>query len=119
MLPTPMPNLPSKPIRHDGVVGQDDDEQQAEIQEVAVDVLHDERERSLTPVRLARLADGAARRILPERLVVGAAIVITGEPEAARRPEMSSAAENGSAPATIPASARTRRAELSPNSSGE
>ena len=34
-----------------------------------------------------RLADGAVGRVLPERLVVGAAVVVAGEPEAARRPE--------------------------------
>ena len=52
-----------------------------------MDVLEDERKRLLAEVLLARLADGAGRRIGPERLVVGAAIVVAGEAEAARRPE--------------------------------
>ena len=58
-----------------------------EIEKIAMHVLHDERKGTLAEIRLARFADGAGRRIGPERFVVGAAIVITGEPESARRPK--------------------------------
>src|SRR5262249_29888144 len=73
--------------RVDRVVGQDDDEQQRDVEEIPVDVLQDEREGPLAEIRLARLADRAVRRISPERLVVRAAVVIAGDPEAAGRPE--------------------------------
>src|SRR5205814_1199722 len=71
----------------DRVVGQKDDEEEGESEEEAVAVLQDERKVALAPVRRARLAHRARRRVLPERLVVGAAIVIAGEAEPARRPE--------------------------------
>ena len=58
-----------------------------DVQEIAVDVLDDEREPALAEVLLARLADGASGRIRPERLVVGAAVVVAGEPEPDRSPE--------------------------------
>ena len=57
----------------------------AEVQEIAVHVLEDERKRLLAEVAVARLAHGAAGRIGPERLVVGAAIVVAGEAEAGRK----------------------------------
>src|SRR5688572_20320646 len=52
-----------------------------------MDVLEDERERILAQVLLARLADGAGRRVGPERLVVGAAVVVAREAEPAWRPQ--------------------------------
>ena len=58
-----------------------------EIEKIAVHVLHDQRKRTLAEIRFARLAHGARRRIGPERFVIGAAIVITGQPESARRPQ--------------------------------
>ena len=72
-----------EPQRLPHVVRQKHHEQQREIQEVAMDVLQDQREVALAPVVLARLADGAVGRIGPEGFVVGAAIVIAGEAEAA------------------------------------
>ena len=53
-----------------------------QIQEVAMDVLQDERERVLAPVARSRFTDRARRRIGPERLVVRAAVVVAGEAEA-------------------------------------
>ena len=50
-------------------------------------VLHDQWERTLAPVALARLTYSAGRRIGPERFVVSATIIITGEPEATRCPK--------------------------------
>ncbi len=70
-----------------GVVGEDHDEDEGEVQEVAVHVLQDQRERALAAVALARLAHRAGRRVGPERLVVGAAVVVAGQAEAARRPQ--------------------------------
>ena len=52
-----------------------------------MDILDDQRERALTEVGLARLADSAGRRIGPERLVVSAAVLIASEAESAGRPE--------------------------------
>ena len=49
-----------------------------------MDVLQDERKRVLAPVARARLAHRARRRIRPERLVVGAAVVVAGQPEKRR-----------------------------------
>src|SRR5688500_18836819 len=76
-----------KPQCHPDVVSEDHDEQQRQIQEVPVDVLQDERKRVFAEVLVARFADGARRRIRPERLVIGAAVVIAGESEPAGRPE--------------------------------
>ena len=76
-----------KPERLDGVEGQDADEEQAEVQEIAMDVLQNQRKRSLPQILLTRLADGARRRVGPERLVVRAAIVVAGDAEPARRPQ--------------------------------
>src|SRR5580704_17111648 len=52
-----------------------------------MDVLKDQRKGFFAPVRLARLAEGAGRRVGPERLVIGAAIVITGEAESSGGPQ--------------------------------
>ena len=82
-----LPGRIGEPHRLPDVVGQDEQKQDRQIQKVAVDVLEDERERLLAEILLARLADGARRRIGPERLVVGAAIVVAGEAETAGRPE--------------------------------
>src|SRR5947209_1047416 len=76
-----------KPERLPNVVSEYENEDQRDIKKVAVDVLHDERERPFAEVSLARLTDGARRRIRPERLVICASIIIAGESEAARRPE--------------------------------
>ena len=69
------------------VIRQDQNEQERQIEKIAMHVLHDERERTLAPVALTRLTYSACRRIGPERFVVSATIIITGEPEATRRPK--------------------------------
>ena len=85
-----------------------------------MDVLEDERKGGLAAVRLARLADGAGRRIGPERLVIGAAVVVAGEPETGREPTGSAApARTAAMPATSRAWARTSGAGESPKISGE
>ena len=89
-VPTPMPN-DTAPVA--GSVNQNafhtsqariSENAEREEQQVAVDVLQDERKRVLAAVARARLADGAGRRIGPERLVVGAAVVVAGQPEERR-----------------------------------
>ena len=69
------------------VEAQEHEQREREDEEVAVQVLHDQRERVLAPVARSRLAHAARRRVVPERLVVGAAIVVAGQPEADRRPQ--------------------------------
>src|SRR5262245_25589829 len=52
-----------------------------------MDILKNERQFLFAAIALAWFADGARRRIHPERLVIGAAVVVTREPEACGRPE--------------------------------
>ena len=92
-VPTPIPNevCPGRridePHRFPDIVREHEDEKEREIEEIAMHILHDEREGALAEIGAARLADGAGRRIGPESFVVGAAVIITGEPKTARRPE--------------------------------
>lgn len=67
-----------------GVVGKEQQEDQRGIQEVAVYVLQDQRQAVLTRVLLSRLSDRTRRRIGPERLVIGAPIVVARESEQSR-----------------------------------
>src|SRR3954468_8489556 len=76
-----------EPERLDRVANQNDDEHQPEVQKIPVHVPEDEREESLPQVAVARFSNRAGQRIGPERFVIGAAIVITGEAESARRPQ--------------------------------
>src|SRR5207237_7665279 len=66
----------SEPV--DCVDEQNDEEQQREIEEVAVHVLQDERKRSLAEIGFSRFSDRTPGRVSPERLVVRAAVVIAG-----------------------------------------
>src|SRR5579883_449085 len=70
-----------------GITQQDKDENDRQIQEVAVHVLKNQREAALSPVGLSRLPHGAGGRIGPEGLVVGAAVVVAGQAESARSPQ--------------------------------
>src|SRR4029077_8494474 len=76
-----------KPKRLPNVDGKNHYKNQREIKKITMDVLHDEREGTFAQISLARLAHRAGRRISPEGLVIGASIIIAGEPEPARRPE--------------------------------
>src|SRR5579871_254175 len=58
-----------------------------EPQKVAMKILKHQREPTLAQILVARLAHRAGRRVRPERLVVSAPVVITGEPETARDPK--------------------------------
>ena len=76
-----------KPERFPNVIREDKNEQDREVEKITVHILHDEWERTLAPIALARFAHCAGRRISPECLVIRAAIIITREAEATRRPK--------------------------------
>src|SRR4051812_42605019 len=68
------------------VVPEEDEEDDREIEEVAVDVLQDERERRLTFIALVTaIIDRAGGRIQKERPIVSLAVVVAGGAESARR----------------------------------
>src|SRR5205814_10040797 len=52
-----------------------------------MNVLHDKREGTFAQISLAWLAHRTGRRVGPEGFVVGAPIIIAGEPKPARRPQ--------------------------------
>src|SRR5882724_7252252 len=68
-------------------MGQQNDENQRQVEEVAMDVLENKRERPFTPVRLPGLAHRARRWIAPKSFVISSPVVITGETKTARRPQ--------------------------------
>ena len=76
-----------EPERFPNVVTENQDENEREIQEIAMDVLHDERKRALTEIGFARFTNRAGGRVRPERFIISAAIVIAGQPKSARRPK--------------------------------
>ena len=76
-----------KPQAFPNVIREIDQEQHTEVQEVTVNILHDEREGPFTQIEFAGFADGAGRRVGPERLVICAPLIITGKPKTARRPQ--------------------------------
>ena len=77
----------AEPHRFPCVVGEDEDEQQREIKEVAVNVLHDQGKRVFAGISFSRLADGARRRVGPKRFIIGATIIVTRQAKAGRCPE--------------------------------
>src|ERR1043166_996987 len=76
-----------KPQRFPNVRSQQQNKNESNVKKVAMDVLHDQRKRFFAQIFFARFADGARGRVGPERFVISAAIIITGETKAARRPE--------------------------------
>src|SRR5260370_5666158 len=76
-----------EPERFPNVVAQNQNKNECEIQKIAMHVLHDERERALAPITLARLTDRTRRWIRPECFIISAAIIITGQSKSARRPQ--------------------------------
>src|SRR5579863_10113341 len=85
--PNPDPEMSVEPAGVPDVVGKDHEEDQGQIEEIAVDVLQDQRKRALAAILLARLTYRAGRRVSPEGLVVRAAVVVTGDAKASRRPQ--------------------------------
>src|SRR5580658_8575348 len=72
--------------RHDCVIHQKSPHQVGKAQEVAMEILQDQGKASFAKIRLARLADRTRWWIRPERLVIRAAIVVTGESKEAGNP---------------------------------
>src|SRR5262249_40618818 len=66
----------SKPTRLPDVIGKDSNKNNGHIEEVAMNVLHDERERPLAQISLPWLAYGASRGVRPERLIISPSIII-------------------------------------------
>src|SRR6266851_7110767 len=58
------------------VVTQNQNENEREIQKIAVHILHDQRERTLTEISFARFADRARGRVGPKRFVVSAPVIV-------------------------------------------
>ena len=92
IVPRPMPKcfapeLSAEPHRFPRVAGEDEDEQQREIKEVAVNVLHDQGKRVFARIAFSRLADGARRRVGPKRFIIGAPIIVARQAKAGRCPE--------------------------------
>src|ERR1700677_2354426 len=75
-----------KPEAVKRVAAEDEDEDKREIEEITMGVLQDERQILLAEVTLARFADRTGDRIQPERLIISAAVIITGEAESGGNP---------------------------------
>src|SRR4029077_5066235 len=69
-----------KPKRLPYVVRQNEKKKESKLEKVSLHILHDKRDRPFAPVALPRFAYRAGRRVGPERFVIGAAIIITGQP---------------------------------------
>ena len=76
-----------KPKRFPHVIGEDQNENESEIEKIAVNVLHNQRERTFAQISLSRFPDRACRRISPERFIVGAPVVVTGQTKSTGRPK--------------------------------
>src|SRR5215207_1190664 len=63
------------------VVEQHEQKDECDVQEVAVNVLYDQRKGGLAAVLFPGLAHGAGRGIGPEGLVIRPAVVVAGQPE--------------------------------------
>jgi len=68
-----------KPKRFAHVIGEDQNENESEIEKIAVNVLNNQREGTFAQISLSRFTNGACRRIRPERLIVCAPVVVTGQ----------------------------------------
>src|SRR6266568_1510585 len=84
---TPAARYIDKPEPFPNIIGQDQNEDEREIKKIAMHVLHDEWERTFAEISFPWFAHCARRRVCPKRFVVSAAVVITGEPKSARRPQ--------------------------------
>ena len=70
-----------------GVVSEDRDKNDCDVQEISVDILQNEREFFLAAILMTRLADRTRGRVGPKGLVIRTAIVITRKSKSARRPQ--------------------------------
>ena len=83
----PCTGLIREPHRSPGIVSENKNEKQREVKKVAVDILHDERKGIFAQISLTSLGNGASGWVCPERFVVSAPVVVTGEPKPARSPQ--------------------------------
>src|SRR5271168_1588776 len=68
-----------------GIVPKKNEEDEANIEKVAMEVLQNKRERGLAAIAvLPALADGASRRIHEKSPVISLAVVVAGDPESQR-----------------------------------
>ena len=68
----------SKPHAPVGIVGQEEEKADRDVEEVAMDVLDNQRQGIFAEITFPWLADSAGWRVCPEGLVVGAAVVVAG-----------------------------------------
>ncbi len=87
-VPTPMPKWPSKSKARIDVVPKKDDEDERDVEKIAVKILENEREARLAVIfAIARFADSAARWVEKEGTVVGLAVVVARQTKAERTTE--------------------------------
>src|SRR6202158_5889829 len=67
------------------VTGEDHEERERCIKEVAMDVLNDERKGFLAAISLAWLTNGTVGWVRPETLVIRSSVVVAGKPESGRK----------------------------------
>src|SRR5688500_18402124 len=68
------------------VVREKNNKNQCQIKKITMNILQNQRKCALAAIIMTRFADGAAYRVSPKRLVIRAAIVITGKTKSGRRP---------------------------------
>ncbi len=76
-----------EPKRIPDIVNEKDDKNQREVEKITMNILQNKRKLSLAAIAVTWLADGTRGRVCPERFVIRAAIVITGETKTRRRPK--------------------------------
>ena len=76
-----------KPHRFPDIVRENENEEEREVEKIAMHVLHDKGKGTFAEIDAARLADGAIGRIGPECLVIGATVIIAGESKTTRCPK--------------------------------
>src|SRR5262249_20789445 len=86
---TEMPVVVGASKKHplDRVIRENDDKKECQIKKVSMDVLQDQREFALAAVTRTRFANGACRRVCPERLVVSTAVVVARQAKSTGCPQ--------------------------------
>ena len=90
--PYPEPEVPGtrgirEPKRAPGIMQEHQNEDESEIKKIPMDILQDERERGFARVPDPGFTHCTSWRVRPERLVICASVIITGEPEPCWRPK--------------------------------
>lgn len=76
-----------EPHRLPNILEQEEPKPQRDEQKIPVNILQDQRKGTLARVLFFRLRNGAGNRVEKKRLVISPPVIITGEPEQARRPQ--------------------------------